>query len=59
MVVTILDLRGRLLREREVSLSGPYRASGGQSYTIDKGRYYYMLYNEESDKWELHVENLD
>jgi hypothetical protein len=59
ILATILDLRGDLLREIELPRGRHHRSSRSPSYRVYKGRYYYMLYNEESDKWELHVENLD
>lgn len=58
-LVTMLDLQGNLLREVEVAGGLLQRAAGGQSYSVYKGRYYFMVYNEITDKWELHAEILD
>jgi hypothetical protein len=58
-LVTILDLQGNLLQEVEVPGGLIQRAAGGQSYGVYKGRYYYLVYNEVTDKWELHAEILD
>jgi hypothetical protein len=58
IVTTIMDPRGNLLREIEIPGSERHGLYGYQSYCVYKGKYYHMLYNYESDKWELHVENL-
>ena len=58
IVATILDLRGNVLREIEVPVSWRQIAYESQPHQVYKGKYYYMSYNEESDRWELHAENL-
>jgi hypothetical protein len=56
--VMILDLRGNPLK----SLSIP-EAQGMSTYELPyciyRGNLYYMIFNEESYKWELHFEELD
>ncbi len=50
--IRILDLKGNFLKKTTIP-------KGRISYYIYKDRYYYMIYNEETYKWELHVEMLD
>lgn len=53
--VIILDLRGNFLGKTIIPKIGPLRPS----YCINKGKLYYMNYNNENYKWELHVAKLD
>ncbi len=57
-MVTILDMRGNLLREVNVPSSGLHRAAGSQSYCAYKGNLYHLIYNDASGLWELHTEKL-
>jgi len=50
--ILISDLKGNFLKKATIP-------KGRISYYIYKDRYYYMIYNEETYRWELHVEMLD
>ena len=50
--IIILDLRGNLLDKITIPKERV-------SYCIYKNKYYYMIYNDETYKWELHVKMLD
>lgn len=52
--IIILDLRGNFLRKTIIPKIEPLRPY----YCINKGKLYYMDYNDETYKWELHVEPL-
>jgi len=58
ILTTIMDLRGNLLRAVEIPESERHGPYGRQFYCVQKGKYYHILYNYESDKWELYVEDL-
>lgn len=50
--IIILDLEGNIMNKTEVPKEAFF-------YCIYKGKYYYMDYNEDTYKWELHVEDIN
>jgi hypothetical protein len=55
--VLILDLHGRLIKSATVA-GGQGIFTGELPYCIYRGDVYYLIFNEETYKWELHSEKL-
>jgi len=54
----ILDLKGEILKELELPLLEVY-AFTPFPYTINQGKLYQLIENEESEEWELHITEID
>lgn len=56
--VMILDLHGNIIRKTTIHKAQSIYIIQ-RYYYVYEGKFYYMYYNDETYKWELHVENLD
>jgi hypothetical protein len=52
-----LDLRGNLIKKITIPGAQPI-FTNELPYCIYRGDFYYMIYNEETNRWELHLEHL-
>jgi hypothetical protein len=56
--IQILDLKGNLLKNKNIPSENVSSSIIGDRYSIRKGKFYYLEENENTEKWEIHVINI-
>ncbi len=57
--VLILDLKGKLLKEKRIQVKLDGESLRFQQGTFKNGNYYYLYDNPDTEKWELHEEHIE
>jgi hypothetical protein len=56
--IQILDLKGNLLKNKNIPIENVSSSIIGDRYSIRSGKFYYLEENENTENWELHVINI-